>query len=409
MTRNSRGLRRAAAVLAATSIALGVAATTPLAASAAPVPSLPVGALAYTVDVNKPGSTPGYIYYTSGVSAAALVPGAGQVLSNLPQGQPANVVMDKSGHEVWRYTPPKGQDVSNFRTQTYRGKPVLTWWQGGTVGGHGSGTDYIADQHGHVITTLTAGDGLNSDVHEFRLTPDGRALITSYREVDADLTPIGGPKNGRMFDTVASVVDVATKKVLFQWSAARHVPLTDSTAPTSAPGSGTYDPYHMNSIALDPAGNLVISMRDTSTVYDVNIHTGAINWQLGGKRSTFALDPGVEFAFQHDAEFAGPTTIRLFNDNSSGKQTLGVSSVQWIHLDTANRRATLVRNQTHPTGLVAPAMGNAQGLANGNTLVGWGMAPHISEFSPSGDLVYDAALPFGTYRAYLEDWAPSAG
>lgn len=408
MTRNSHGLRRGAAVLAATSIALGAAALIPQAASATPVPSLPIGALNYTVDVNKPDSTPGYIYYTSGVSAAALVPGAGQVLSNLPQGQPANVVTDKSGHEVWRYTPPKGQDVSNFRTQTYRGEPVLTWWQGGTVGGHGSGTDYIADRHGHVITTLTAGDGLSSDVHEFRLTPDGRALITSYKEVDADLTSIGGPKNGKMFDTIASVVDVATKRVLFQWSAAQHVPLTDSTAPTSAPGSGTFDPYHMNSIALDPRGNLVMSMRDTSAVYDVNIHTGAINWQLGGKHPTLTQGPGVEFAFQHDAEFDGANTIRLFNDNSSGQQTLGVSSVEWIRIDPAAHRATLVRNQTHPDGLVAPAMGNAQGLADGNTVVGWGMAPHISEFSPSGDLVYDATLPFGTYRAYLEDWAPSA-
>ncbi len=406
MIRNPHRIRRGAAALAVAGVGLG-AALAPSAA-AAPLPSMPVGALSYTVDVNQPGASPGYIYYTSGVSAAALVPGLGQALSIIPQAAPANVVMDKAGHEVWRYTPPKGQDVSNFRTQTYQGKRVLTWWQGSTVGGHGTGTDYIADEHGHVIETLGAGDGSGSDVHEFRLTPDGRALITSYREVGADLSAIGGPKNGRMYDTVASVVDVASKKVLFQWSAAQHVPLTDTTAGTSSPGSAVYDPYHMNSIALDPQGNLVISMRDTSAVYDVDIHTGKIRWQLGGKHSTLAMGPGVQFAFQHDAEFDGPDTIRLFNDNSSGQQTLGVSSVQWIHIDTAAHRATLVRNQTHPSNLVAMAMGNAQGLPGGNTLVGWGMAPHISEFTPSGALVYDAALPMGTYRAYLEDWAPSA-
>lgn len=407
MTRNSHRIRRGAAALVAGTLGLGVAAFAP-SAGAAPLPSVPVGALNYTVDVHEPGATPGYIYYTSGVSAAALVPGLGQALSNVPQAAAGNVVMDSAGHEVWRYTPPKGQDVSNFRAQTYQGKRVLTWWQGSTVGGHGSGTDYIADEHGHVIETLSAGNGLASDVHEFRLTPDGRALITAYREVDADLSSIGGPKNGKMYDTVASVVDVATKKVLFQWSAAQHVPLTDTTASTSAPGSSVYDPYHMNSIALDPQGNLVISMRDTSTVYDVDSHTGKILWQLGGKRSSFALGSGVEFAFQHDAEFAGPDTIRLFNDNSSGQQTLGVSSAQWIHLDTATHRATLVRNQTHPGNLVAPAMGNVQALPGGNTLVGWGMAPHISEFTPSGAMVYDVALPMGTYRAYLEDWAPTS-
>ncbi len=407
MARISRNLRRTAATLIATSVGLGAAAL-PISATAAPLPTLPIGAPAYTVDVNSPGATPGYIYYNSGVSAAALVPGVSRALSGIPAAAPANIVVDKSGREVWRYTPPAGQDVSNFRTQTYQGKRVLTWWQGDTVGGHGSGTDYIADEHGRVIETLDAG-GDSTDVHEFRLTPDGRALITSYREVDADLSAIGGPAKGKMFDTVASVVDVASKRVLMRWSAAEHVPLTDTTAPGKLPGSDTYDPYHMNSIALDPEGNLVISMRDTSTIYDVDIHTGAIKWQLGGKNSSFELGPGVEFAFQHDAEFAGPDTLRLFNNNSSGFETKGLSSVQWIHLDPATHRASLIRNQTHPDNLIAFAMGDAQPIPNGNTLVGWGMAPHISEFTPSGDMVYDARLPLGTYRAFPADWAPTPG
>ncbi|MGW1743084.1 arylsulfotransferase family protein [Nocardia sp. NPDC001965] len=404
MVRTTYRRRRVAGVGFA--LALGTAALLPQAAAQPPRPTLPVGAPVYTVTVNEPEGNPGYIYYSTGMSAAALVPGIEPVLSRLPVTAPANIVLDRSGREVWRYTPPPGQTVSNFRTQTYQGKRVLTWWQGSTEGGHGSGIDVIADEHGKIIETLSPG-GDSSDVHEFRLTPDGRALITSYHEVTADLSAIGGPGDARMYDTVASVVDVATKQVLFRWSAAENVPLTESVTDGLLPGSRVYDPYHMNSISLDPQGDLVISMRNTSTVYDVDIRTGAINWQLGGKNSGFDLGPGVQFAFQHDAEFADDDTLRLFNNNSSGFTTLGVSSVQWIDLDLAARRATLARNQTHPAGLTAFAMGNAQGLAGGNTLVGWGMAPHISEFAPSGELVYDAALPLGTYRAYLEDWAPA--
>ncbi|WAC55541.1 arylsulfotransferase family protein [Gordonia sp. SL306] len=404
MARIFRRLRRTAAATMALSIGVGVAQLAG-SATATPLPTLPIGAPKYTVDVNA-GATPGYIYYSSGISAAALVPGVSKAVSGIPAAASANIVVDKAGREVWRYDPPAGQDVSNFRTQTYRGKRVLTWWQGETVGGHGSGADYIADEHGRVIEKLDAG-GAPTDVHEFRLTPDGRALVTSYHEVDADLTAIGGPKNGKMYDAVASVVDVATKRVLMRWSAAQHVPLTDSTATDKLPGNDTYDPYHINSIALDPEGDLVISMRDTSTVYDVDIASGAIKWRLGGKRSTFNLGRGVQFAFQHDAEFAGPNTIRLFNNNSSGFETDGLSSVQWIHLNHATHQATLVRNQTHPGNLVAFAMGDAQPIPNGNTLVGWGMAPHISEFTPSGKMVYDARLPFGTYRAYPANWAPT--
>jgi hypothetical protein len=403
------GTRRARLRTATVALALG-AAVLPAAASAQPMlPSPPIGALTYTVNVNSPASAPGYVYYTTGLSAAAVVPGLSRILSDVPGAGPANVVADKSGRELWRYTPPKGQNVSNFRSQIYQGRRVLTWWQGESRSGHGVGADYIADEHGAVIRTLTPGDGLDADVHEFRLTPDGHALITSYRRQTADLRAIGGPANGTMLDAIASVVDVATGRVLLHWSAAEHVPLTDTVAPDTLSGGGDYDPYHMNSISLDPHGDLLISLRNTSALYDVDIRTGAIEWQLGGKHSSFDLGPGVGFAFQHDAEFADADTVRLFDNNSSGPRTLGPSGVEWIRLDRQAHRATLARNQTHPDGLVSFAMGDAQGLDDGDTFVGWGMAPRLSEFAPSGELVYDASLPLGTYRAYLADWAPAAG
>ncbi|WP_327141438.1 arylsulfotransferase family protein [Nocardia sp. NBC_01327] len=396
-------LRRLPVPLAACALAAVVAATP---AAADPVlPSLPFGGLSYTVKVQQPGIADGYIYYTSGVSAAALVPGLGTIAQALPGGQPANVIADRSGREIKRFTPPAGQDVSNFRSQVYQGRKVLTWWQGSTVAGHGSGVGVIADENFNVITTVDPG-GAGADVHEFRLTPDGRALLTSYPQVNADLTAIGGPKDGKMFDTVAVVMDVATGKEISHWSAAEHVPLADSETPGKL-GGDVYDPYHMNSISLDPSGNLVVSLRNTAAVYDIDPHTGTIRWQLGGKNPTLTASPDIEFAFQHDAEFSDASTLRLFNNNSDGLESRGPSSVEWIHIDPVAKQATLVRNQQHPEKLTTFAMGNAQALPNGNTLVSWGMVPRISEFSPSGDLVYDASLPFGSYRAYLDTWPVS--
>ncbi|WP_235916429.1 arylsulfotransferase family protein [Antrihabitans cavernicola] len=385
-------------------IALAIAMNSANVAAAGPLlPTFPIGAAAYTVNVDEPDGNPGYVFYTTGLSAAVTVP---EQVSALPTAAPANVIVDKSGREVWRYTPPPGQGVSNFRTQLYQGKPVLTWWQGTSNGGHGSGVDYIADDHYRVIETLTPGGGLSSDVHEFRLTPDGHALITSYKEVTADLSPVGGPKNGEMLDCIASVVDVATKKVLFAWDAMQHVPLTDTVMNYGplATAITTYDPYHMNAISLDPQGNLLISFRGTSTIYDVDAHTGTVDWQLGGKHSSFTMGPGVAFAGQHDAEFADSSTIRLFDNNVEGVVPQGLSSLQWISLDYRRHTATLVRNQTHPAGLVTFATGNAQALPKGDTFASWGTAPHISEVSPSGDLLYDASLPLGTYRAFFDPW-----
>ena len=48
-----------------------------------------------------------------------------------------------------------------------------------------------------------------------------------------------------------------------------------------------YDFFHINSIDVDRDGSLLISARNTWTVYDLNPATGQIRWQLGGKHSSF--------------------------------------------------------------------------------------------------------------------------
>jgi hypothetical protein len=368
---------------------------------ATPAPSGPEAApppLGYTVNVNKPDGAPGYVFFVSGSTAAS--PGAGSRPAVL-------VIADKTGNVVWQRELPPGQTAGNLRVQSYQGKPVLTWWQGLKQGSHGLGVSHIADDHYNVISALTPGADLSSDIHEFRLTPDGRALSTSYQEIATDLSAISGPRDGKIYNCIASVVDVASKKTLFSWDALSHIPITDSPAQYT-PGQ-VLDPYHMNSIALDPAGNLVISMRALSTVFNIDSHTGAINWQLGGKHSTFALDDGVEFAYQHDAEMPDANTLTLFDNHFEGKpgQPGGGSvptSLKWIHLDFTGRRASLIRAQNHPGNLSTGAMGNLQQLPGGNTFSGWGTAGHIAEFAPNGDMVYDVSLTGGTYRAYLNEW-----
>jgi len=51
---------------------------------------------------------------------------------------------------VWEYPVPH-QEIYNFTVQTYRGEPVLTWWQGHLSGGHGVGIYVIANQNYELI------------------------------------------------------------------------------------------------------------------------------------------------------------------------------------------------------------------------------------------------------------------
>src|SRR4051812_25416390 len=143
-------------------------------------------------------------------SAAAATPPKVSVLKRSPQDAPGYVfvapkfntpalgpvgpeIVDDQGRAVWFNELPAAEQAWDFRVQRYRGKPVLTWWQGGTHGGvgHGEGVDYIADSSYNVIATVRAGNGYQADGHEFLLTPQGTALIEIYQPVPYDLTGIG--------------------------------------------------------------------------------------------------------------------------------------------------------------------------------------------------------------------------
>ena len=324
-------------------------------------------------------------------------------------------ILDSSGRVVWFHPVPTGQEAADFRTQTYRGKPVLTWWQGTGLGGPASGVDYIYDAHYHELAEVHAGNGYTADGHEFLITPQNTALILAYATATADLTSIGGSANQTIVDGVVQEIDIRTGRVLFQWDSRDHVPFRESEQPLPASPATPWDWFHVNAVHLDTDGNLLVDARDTWTTYKIARHSGRIIWQLGGKNSTFALraasgqvldNAGEIFAWQHDPEALGHGRYTLFDNDSTGTPLLPASRSVTVQLDRRHRTATLLSANDQPHGLVAASQGNAQTLRNGDQFVGWGALPYLSEFSASGRLVFDARFPDGvnSYRAYRLPW-----
>jgi hypothetical protein len=313
-------------------------------------------------------------------------------------GQRGPAILDNAGNIVW-FEPSSGA-VINLRPQVYGDEPVLTWWYGAVNNGISAGKVTLMNASYETIATVAGGNGFQADLHEFLLTPQKTALLTAYNTISADLTPVGGPANGTLIDSIVLEVDVATGKVLFEWHSAEHVPTTDSYAALAAP----FDYFHINSIDVDLDNNLIVSARNTSTVYKLDRKTGTVIWRLGGKSSDFAMAPEAVFMWQHDARMHPDRTLTIFDDGPS--PTSQQSRAIRLGVDAAGKQAILLEQFRHTDPLQAVALGNAQVLHGGAVLVGWGSQPYISEYGPDGTLRFDSHLPAGAenYRTIRSPW-----
>jgi outer membrane protein assembly factor BamB len=295
--------------------------------------------------------------------------------------------------------------VFNLRVASYKGAPVLTWWEGTLVTGTGHGEYVLVDQTYSEVARVRAGNGLQGDLHEFITTPEGTALFTAYSQ---QATPGSGAESGAvpLLDSIVQEVDIATGRLLFEWRASDHVATSESYVGPSA--GQAFDYFHVNSIDVDTDGNLLISARHTSAVYKIDRRSGEVIWRLGGRRSDFAMGPGTVFAWQHDARRQPDGSISLFDDGSNGSKPPTESQSRGLVLDVneSTHATTLLRQYSHVGGILATSQGSMQPLSNGNVLVGWGDQPYFTEFAANGSVVMDARLPAGStsYRALRFAW-----
>ncbi len=307
---------------------------------------------------------------------------------------------------VW-FDPLDTKGVTDFRVQSYRGRPVLTWWRGQSEKGVGNGHYVIADDHYRQIATVRAGNGLHGDIHEFLITPQDTALLTVYHDVPRDLSAFGGPRHGTLKEGVVQEVEIGSGRVLFEWHSADHVDPSESYQPLPKDPADPWDYFHVNSI--EPDGDaLLVSARHTSTVYELRRSDGAILWRLGGKRSDFDVDEAARFAWQHDARRQPDGTISLFDNAASHPDQAPQSRVLVLRVDEERRTAALVRSYAHAPPLLSTSQGDGQLLPDGHVLVGWGSNEFVTEYDRDGTVLLDLRFGGGgadSYRAYRSPWS----
>lgn len=171
------------------------------------------------------------------------------------------------------------------------------------------------------------------------------------------------------------------------------MPLADSYTRYALSAGGPWDYFHVNSIALDPSGDVIVGARNTCAVYRIDRATGKTVWQVGGKRPTFRMGAGTRFYYQHDARLRPDGMLTVFDDEGAPPvqpRSRGIA----LHFDTAARTATLAGPVFHhPRRLASANQGNMQSLPNGDVLLGWGNRTAMTEFDATGKVVFDAHLP----------------
>ena len=322
-------------------------------------------------------------------------------------GSPGPMIVSRTGRLIWFHSLPRGYYSTNFHVQTYDGQQVLTFWQGRILKlGFGQGEDEIYNSSYEKIGTVKAGNGYHADLHEFRITPEGTAWIDAFVPDRENLSAEHGASDGVVNDSVIQEIDVKTGLVMWEWDALGHIPLSDSK---SKPSETTYpwDAYHINSI--DPRGGdeLLISARNTWTLYDLNIHTGAFDWRFGdGDSSSFTLGEGVKFYYQHDAEWEPGGDISVF-DNGSSPKVQSESAGLLLHVEEGRHQVSLAKRFVNPQRpLLASSQGNVLRLTGEDWVVGFGELPDFMVFNAKGSVIFDATLGQNVqdFRTYFAEW-----
>ncbi|KAH8697904.1 ASST-domain-containing protein [Talaromyces proteolyticus] len=314
------------------------------------------------------------------------------------------MILDNQGELVW--TARSSAPIQNFRVQKYRGQDYLTYWSGKPFG---RGYYYMLDSSYNERYVVSPVGDIYGHPHDFIITSRGTALITAHDKRPADLSSVGGPKNGWIFDGVFQEINIASGNLVFEWRASEHVPIAHTYKRLEA-SEGTlhhpFDYFHINNVDQDTLGNYIISAGHTQAVSCIEKETGNVLWNMGGKANSFkdpAERPMVQFHWPHEARWYGNDTLTVLE--SDGEHYPGSPPTQnrgmLISVDVSRGLATKQHIYTNPKGTETCFEGNMQLLEDtGNAFVGWGGRAGYSEFSTEGKLLCD--VRFGESRFFRE-------
>jgi hypothetical protein len=347
------------------------------------------------------------------------------------------LVLDQNGVPVW-YEPasPEGYGAGGVDSPVEDSVSFLNFFN------EGIGPFTIFNLSSWTTTVLPTSLVWNREevnLHELKYYPKtGNYLILGQPYtygVDLSGIEIGGAgtegtTNGVITDCAILEIKPSDGSVVNSWLASKHFDTKQvSTMPYEngmAPDGGlAVDVYHCNSIDIDPEnGDLLISARNTNSVFYMTWPEGEILWKMGGINQSNNNAPYVAvdspFAGQHDARLhnwnqscnGGAGQVSIFDDETGGTLTTSRAVIYDVIVGKGDSKCA---DAGHPGKATVswqyPGIGNASFSGSVRPLlggkhpiwvIGWGVGTSPYAFSVIDQVTNDDLLDF-----YYTDNEPS--
>jgi DUF2075 family protein len=274
---------------------------------------------------------------------------------------------------------------------------------------------YGMNSNFEIVDSFRAVNGKATNLHELKFLDDGGYIMLAIENRTVDMSEVvdGGKPNAIVVGNSIQKFN-AEKELVFEWNVFDHLNITDATEDIDLT-TPVVECFHCNALDLDYDGNILLSVRYFDEIIKIDVETGDIIWRLGGSKSK-----NNEFVFANDTDennFTGfshqhaiqrlPSGNYLLFDNGNLKSPQ-YSRVLEFSLDQENKVFTKVWEYRPSPDVYSSAMGYAQRLENGNTIIGWGenlFTKTVTEITSEGEVVFDLSLPYKvySYRAFRFD------
>ena len=136
----------------------------------------------------------------------------------------------------------------------------------------------------------------------------------------------------------------------------------------------SYDWFHANSLAMGDHGNVILSLNWLDAVVSIAPDWRSLEWTAGGRQSSFVFDSASSFQGQHTAATLPNGHLLLFDNGRDRTGAARASRGLEVALDRAHGTAQAVWSFRPTPNIYAPYIGSARRLANGSTLVFFGLS-----------------------------------